>query len=167
MNIAEFDHLSEGAQREILQQCCGAESWIDKMMKSLPAEDLIDLWESAEESWYACNEEDWMEAFSHHPEIGDISSLREKFASTANLAEKEQSGVKGSNDEVLHELAEANKRYKEKFGYIFIISAAGKSGNEILDELKIRLSNNPSEEIKNAMEEQNKITKLRLEKLFA
>ena len=166
MNIAEFDHLNNNKKRDMLQQCCGSSLWVDKMMKSLPAEDLIDLWESAEENWYALKVEDWKEAFSHHPEIGDISSLREKFASTANLAEKEQSGVNESSDEVLQELAEANKNYKEKFGYIFIISAAGKSGHEILEALKMRLPNDPSEEINNAMEEQNKITKLRLEKLF-
>lgn len=167
MNIAEFDHLIDGAKREMLQQCCGSSQWVERMMKSLPAEDLIDLWESAEENWYACTEADWKEAFSHHPEIGDINSLRKKFASTAEHAEKEQSGVGGSSDKVLQELADANKQYKEKFGYIFIISASGRSGNEILDELKHRLPNDAKEEIKNAMEEQNKITKLRLEKLFA
>ena len=167
MNIAEFDHLPDEQKRELLQQCCGSSNWVNKMIASMPAEDLVDLEELAEENWYACNHQDWKEAFDHHPEIGDINSLREKFSSTSHLAENEQSGVEGSNEEVLQQLSDGNKKYKEKFGYIFIISAAGKSGKEILNELQARLSNSAEEEIKNAMEEQNRITKLRIEKFFA
>jgi len=133
----------------------------------MPAEDLVDFFESAEENWYSCNEADWMEAFGHHPQIGDINSLREKFASTADMAMNEQSGVSGSHEDLLDQLAEANKMYKEKFGFIFIICATGKSGEAMLEAIKSRLSNTAEAEIKNAMEEQNKITKLRIEKLFS
>jgi 2-oxo-4-hydroxy-4-carboxy-5-ureidoimidazoline decarboxylase len=166
MTIAEFDHLNNEKKREILQQCCGSSAWIEKMLTVLPAEDLIDLFEDAEEKWYECSEEDWKEAFSHHPKIGDINSLKERFASTADFAQDEQSSVKRAPEDVLHSLAEANSVYEKKFGYIFIVSAAGKSAEEMLGRLEERLHNTPEEEIKIAMEEQNKITRLRLEKLF-
>ncbi len=166
MTIAEFDHMDIEKKKEILKQCCGSSAWVKKMLTIPPAEDLIDLFEDAEEKWYECSEEDWKEAFSHHPKIGDINSLREKFSTTADFAEGEQSSVKEASKEVLQSLAEGNKAYEKKFGYIFIVAAAGKSAKEMLGMLTSRLSNNPEEEIKIAMEEQNKITRLRLEKLF-
>ncbi len=166
MTIAEFDRLPTEKKRELLFQCCGSHTWVDKMLSVFPFEDLVDLEESADEKWYECTEEDWKEAFEHHPQIGDINLLKEKFANTAEWAAGEQSGVSNTSDEVLQNLAEGNKLYKEKFGYIFIVSATGKSAEEILIILELRLPNSPEEEIKIAAEEQNKITKIRLEKLF-
>jgi 2-oxo-4-hydroxy-4-carboxy-5-ureidoimidazoline decarboxylase len=166
MTIAEFDHLNIEKKRKILEQCCGSSAWVEKMLTIPPAEDLIDLFEDAEEKWYECKEADWREAFSHHPKIGDLNSIKEKFASTAVFAAGEQSSVKDASEKVLQSLAEANAAYEKKFGYIFIVSAAGKSAEEMLGILTVRLNNNPEEEIKIAMEAQNKITRLRLEKLF-
>ncbi|MGZ8551138.1 MAG: 2-oxo-4-hydroxy-4-carboxy-5-ureidoimidazoline decarboxylase, partial [Chitinophagaceae bacterium] len=56
--------------------------------------------------------------------------------------------------------------YEEKFGYIFIVCATGRSANEILTLLETRLQNSPEVEIEIAADEQNKITKLRIEKLL-
>jgi 2-oxo-4-hydroxy-4-carboxy-5-ureidoimidazoline decarboxylase len=130
-----------------------------------PAEDLIDLFEDAEEMWYKCNEDDWKEAFTHHPMIGDIDSLRKKF-SNDQFAAKEQASINDSSEKTLQALAEGNHVYQQKFGYIFIVFATGKSAEEMLEILQARLNNNPEEEIKIAMEEQSKITQLRLQNLF-
>lgn len=166
MNIAEFDHLNAEQKKALLHQCCGSTNWINRMLEALPAEDLVDLLEIAEEQWYACHEPDWREAFSHHPKIGDIDSLKEKFGSTAHLAEGEQASVQQASEKTLQELAAGNQAYEQRFGYIFIVCATGKSADEMLQLLNLRLYNNPEVEIQIAMEEQNKITKLRLEKLF-
>ncbi len=167
MTIAEFDHLPTEKKRELLKQCCGSEAWVNKMITIFPVEDLVEFLESAEEKWYECTEEDWKEAFEHHPQIGDINSLKQRFANTAEWAAAEQAGINDSSDEVLQNLAEGNKLYQNKFGYIFIISASGKSAGEILTRLELRLPNSAEAEINMAAEEQNKITKIRLEKLFS
>ena len=165
MTIAEFDHLEPGAKKAILLQCCGSSAWVDKMIKMPAAEDLIDLFEDAEEAWYECSEADWKEAFTHHPKIGDADALRKKFPADP-FAEEEQGSISRAPEETLKQLAEANKKYEEKFGYIFIVCATGKSADEMLEILNMRLLSEPEEEIKIAMDEQIKITKLRLEKLF-
>ena len=136
------------------------------MMEMPPVEDLIDLFEDAEEKWYECTEDDWKEAFSHHPRIGDLDALRIKFAND-QFASNEQGSINEASTEVLKEIAHANKAYEEKFGYIFIVCASGKSAEEMLNLLRARLANSPAQEIGVAMDEQNKITKLRLEKLFS
>ena len=167
MTIAEFDHLDIEQKKKMLYQCCGSTAWVEKMLTIPPANDLIDLFEDAEERWYECRERDWKEAFSNHPKIGDLESLKKKFASTAQWASNEQSGVNTANERTLEKLAAGNKLYEEKFGYIFIICATGKSAEEMLKNLEERLSNDPKDEIMIAAGEQTKITQLRLEKLFS
>jgi 2-oxo-4-hydroxy-4-carboxy-5-ureidoimidazoline decarboxylase len=137
------------------------------MLTVFPVNDLIDLLEYAEEKWYECNAAEWLEAFHHHPKIGDTDSLQKKFASTADWAAGEQSGVAGTSIDILNELSAANEQYEETFGYIFIVVATGKSAEEMLEILKRRLHNGPHEELIIAAAEQNKITQLRLEKLFS
>jgi 2-oxo-4-hydroxy-4-carboxy-5-ureidoimidazoline decarboxylase len=166
MTIAEFDHLDNTQKKSILLQCCGSVAWADKIIAALPAEDLIDLLQIAEEQWYACSKNDWREAFSHHPKIGDLNSLKEKFGSTADWAAGEQSSVKQASENTLQQLADGNKEYEEKFGYIFIINATGKTADDMLANLNTRLQNSAEEELNIAAEEQLKITRIRLEKLF-
>ena len=167
MTIAEFDRLSEAEKRDALFKCCGSTTWVNKMLAVLPAEDLVDLLQDADEQWLQCAEPDWLEAFTHHPKIGDKSSLKEKFASTAAWASGEQSGVNQASDEVIDALAKGNDDYFNKFGFIFIVCATGKSAEEMLALLNARLPNDPDKELRIAAEEQAKITAIRLNKLFA
>jgi 2-oxo-4-hydroxy-4-carboxy-5-ureidoimidazoline decarboxylase len=165
MTIAEFDHMDIEEKKALLRQCCGSAAWVEKMVSMPAVEDLVDLFEDAEEVWYDCSIDDWKEAFRHHPKIGDLDSLRKKF-STDRFAGDEQTGVKDASDDVLKRLAEGNAAYEKKFGFIFIVCATGKSAEDMLADLQERLRNQPKDEILNAMEEQNKITRIRLEKLF-
>ncbi|AEV96836.1 OHCU decarboxylase [Niastella koreensis] len=166
MTIAEFDHLDITEKRTLLYSCCGSNTWVNNMLTALPAEDLVDLLGIAEEQWYLCHEPDWKEAFSQHPKIGDVASLKQKFAATAQWTEGEQASVKEASEQTLQQLAAGNQAYEQRFGYIFIVCATGKSADEMLQLLQQRLYNNPEVEIQIAMEEQLKITNLRLEKLF-
>jgi len=167
MTLHELNILPKEQLIKELSKCCGSPAWVNKMLAFFPADDLVELLEDAEEQWYKCNEKDWKEAFEHHPKIGDIESLKKKFSSTAQWASDEQSAVSHASQQTIEALTEANRLYEEKFGYIFIVYATGKSAEEILTILQTRLQNNPEAEIEIAADEQNKITKLRLEKLLA
>jgi 2-oxo-4-hydroxy-4-carboxy-5-ureidoimidazoline decarboxylase len=112
--------------------------------------------------WCNLERSDWLEAFSHHPKIGDRAALRERFPTTGHLSEKEQAGVDGASEATLTALAEANGEYERKFGYIFIVCATGKTAREMLEMLSDRLRNECESEIRIAAEEQAKITALRL-----
>lgn len=166
MTLHKLNTLPRQQLIEDLTKCCGSSSWVNKMLPFIPADDMIELLEDAEEQWWQCSEEDWKEAFSHHPKIGDVESLTRKFASTAQWASGEQSGVNVASKETIEALAESNRLYEVKFGYIFIVCATGKSAQEMLMLLRSRLKNKPEEEILIAADEQNKITKLRIEKLL-
>lgn len=166
MTLHELNTLGQPQLKDELMRCCGSSSWVKMMMAYFPADDLVELLEDAEEIWYACSHKDWKEAFAHHPKIGALELLTEKFPSTSTWAAGEQHAVNSAPQPVMEALAEGNSLYQEKFGYTFIVCATGKSAEEMLGILQVRLRNRPEEEIQVAADEQNIITKLRIEKLL-
>jgi 2-oxo-4-hydroxy-4-carboxy-5-ureidoimidazoline decarboxylase len=81
---------------------------------------------------------------------------------SAAWSDQEQVGARAASSHVLDRLAVRNREYEERFGYIFIVCATGKSGDEMLALLERRLDNAPDEELRIAAAEQAKITRLRL-----
>ena len=136
------------------------------MEQSRPFSDFANLQETADKLWKKSSEEDLLQAFDGHPEIGDVSTLREKYKNTASSAGHEQSAVNAASDKTLSALAKGNQDYKDKFGFIFIVCASGKTADEMLELLLERLPNSRERELINAGEEQRKITQIRLEKLL-
>lgn len=123
---------------------------------------------AAERVWATMAESDILEAFEHHPQIGaDVEALRKKFASTSAWSAGEQRTVGQANEAALHALAAGNAAYLERFGFIFIVCATGKSADEMLAALQARLANPRPAELAIAAGEQAKITQLRLAKLGA
>ncbi len=96
--------------------------------------------------------------------IGDLKSLRQKYAATQDLAKQEQSGTTNASDETLTNLATYNQQYLQKFGFIFIICATGLSADNMLSALQKRINNDRDIEIKHAAQQQINITLLRIEK---
>lgn len=165
MPVPHINELDAAALHAALERCCGSKRWCELFAKRRPFTGMEHLLAAADEVWWALDPQDWLEAFSHHPKIGDIDSLRARFATTREWASGEQSGVAGAGEDVLLGLARGNEEYERKFGYIFIIFATGRSAEEMLGSLQTRLNNTPEKELPIAAAEQAKITKLRLEKL--
>lgn len=166
MSISDtLNALDEATCRATLSRCCGAQRWVEGMLAVRPFEDDAGVFAAAEAVWGQMGREDILEAFTHHPKIGaSLEQLRKKFATTEDLSSTEQSGVQGADEETLQALASDNEAYYQKFGYIFIVCATGKSARQMLDILRSRLPNDPDVELPIAAGEQAKITALRLEK---
>lgn len=167
MTIQEFNDLPLQQLKNEFFKCCGSSSWVEKMIASKPFSDLEDLMMKADRAWTSTNEIDLLESFSHHPKIGDLKSLEKKFASTKALAGSEQAAVQSASQTTIEQLAEGNMLYENKFGFIFIVCATGKSADEMLSLLKKRINNDRSTELKIAAGEQQKIIQLRIQKLFS
>ena len=155
----------EEAESELLK-ACGSTLWARRMAKERPSHNLQELFEKADAVWWALDEEDWLEAFSRHPKIGEKKSERAQAEEAGKWSAEEQSGTRSADEDVRRELAALNREYLQKFGYIYIICATGKTAYEMLAILKERLMNDAEIEIRNAAEEQRKITQLRLKKLI-
>ena len=174
MTIDQLNRLSEAEAATAFEQCCGATEWVERMVFSRPFESLGEVLETSDTVWEECDVDDYEEAFSYHPRIGILEDEDRKRATTGELADlgmkwaaQELKSLEATDPAVLEKLADANDEYEEKFGHIFVVTASGKSGQELLTMLQARMANDPKDEILIAAAEQNKITKLRLKKLLA
>lgn len=149
--------------------CCGSNKFAKHMVAAGPFSTHQDAIHAARDIWF--NKVDvngWLEAFAAHPQIGQSPSPDHKSPTFAQWSKGEQSTALSTATELtLQELLEWNARYREKFGFVFLICASGRSTPEILAELKIRYQNRPIIEFEIAAQEQMKITELRLSKLFS
>jgi 2-oxo-4-hydroxy-4-carboxy-5-ureidoimidazoline decarboxylase len=160
-----LDLASDDQARALLTTCCGSTRWADRMITRRPFGSRAGLLTAAAEEWNALGPSDWHQAFSQHPKMGDRESLRERFPTTHQLSAREQAGLSGASEPMLHALVDANRRYEERFGYIFIVCATGKSVEEMLTLLYERLPNDETTELRVAAMEQEKITAIRLDGL--
>lgn len=139
--------LSSDEFQQAIWKCCGSKAFVAKLNDHRPFKTWEKLANIADDLWdNNMAREDWLEAFLAHPRIGDKEFLRSKFQKGAQESE-EQSGAANASEEILDRLAEGNRRYEEKFGHIFLICASGKSAEEMLNALEIRIQNEPSDEV--------------------
>lgn len=142
---------------------CGSTKFAAEMAKGAPFSSLSQAVELSRDIWW--NEVDisgWLDTFAAHPQIGDGKSLKGRWSKGEQSA-----ALNTATDSTLQELVDWNQKYKEKFGFIFLICASGRSTPEILDAIKKRFRNRPIVELEIAAGEQQKITELRLAKLFS
>ena len=165
MNLEELNQGdSEQACIELLK-CCGSSQWTEKMLAARPYNSVSHLLELAGQIWSDLGEVDYLEAFAAHPKIG-ASKPPDNAKNTESWTSKEQAGMMSADEQTKLKLKTKNQKYAEKFGYIFIVCATGKSASEILELLRIRLENSPETELEIAAGEQMKITNLRLNKML-
>jgi allantoicase len=167
VGIDQINRLSRGQALKALLDCCGATTWAEQMAAQMPFASVAQLLEAADKVWAGLQRDDWLEAFRHHPAIGEKQAKAKQSANARRLSAGEQSASQKGPPETLAALAAANRKYLAKFGHVFLICATGKSSGEILKNLHERMSNDPEAELRVAAEEQRKITRLRLEKLLA
>ena len=165
-SLSQLNTLSDEDAKMAFSNCCTSQAWNDGMVAARPFISLEQCHEIALSVWAGLGEQDFLQAFEGHPKIGDVTSLREKYAHTKKLASGEQSSVDEASEEVIQALSAGNTAYEEKNGFIFIVCATGKSAAEMLELLNQRLPNDRSEELKNAAAEQAKITAIRINKLI-
>lgn len=166
MTLDELNNLSSSDATHAFAESCASRNWVRQMVAARPFANIEDLLNVSDRLWLGLSEADFLEAFEAHPQIGNVDSLRAKYAGTKTLAAGEQSSVAVASEKTLQDLADGNRVYLEKFGFIFIVFATGKSAEQMLSLLRERLPNDRQAEIKNAAEEQRKITVLRLRKLL-
>ena len=154
-----------------LRRCLASQRWIDHVAAHGPFHTAQELHTAADTAADALDDADWQEAFTAHPRIGDREVLRARLTPSAPTGGSgweggEQSGVDLLDESLLDELASANAAYEQQFGFIFLICATGLTGQQMLDALRTRITNDASTELAVAAGEQRKIMHLRIDKLI-
>jgi OHCU decarboxylase len=164
--VEKLNRLSADEARAVLLDCCGSARWAREVASLRPFRDVGALLDAAERVWFGLDREDWLEAFRAHPRIGERKAAAAVSEEARRWSEGEQSRARAAPDETKAALAEANRVYEERFGFIFIVCAAGKTAAEMLDICRGRLKNERKTELRVAASEQWRITELRLRKFL-
>lgn len=165
MDLENLNHCDIKQAHIELLKCCSSSQWTEKMLAVRPYKSVSHLLELAGQIWSDLGEVDYLEAFAAHPIIG-ASNPPDNAKNTESWTSKEQAGMMSADEQTKLKLKTENQKYAEKFGYIFIVCATGKSASEMLELLRTRLENSPETELKIATGEQMKITNLRLNKML-
>jgi 2-oxo-4-hydroxy-4-carboxy-5-ureidoimidazoline decarboxylase len=158
VTLAELNAMAPTDAADAFWRCCSSVRWAGMMSTLRPFKNESELYQAADSVWWELSSPDWLEAFSHHPKIGERS--KDAWAS------QEQAGAKDASQRIKDELAKWNTEYEKRFGFVFLICATGKQAGEMLAQMEKRMNNEPAAELKVAAGEQAKITRLRLERLL-
>ncbi len=142
--------MSEGLE-ERLYACLASRRWASTVAGGEDPDRAMD----------DLTDDEWLAAMRAHPRIG------ERGGDALASSEVEQMRAMEAADQTKAALAAENRRYEERFGHVFLIFASGRSGEEILAELRRRMSNDPATELQEAKRDLRRIAKLRLERMGA
>jgi OHCU decarboxylase len=162
-DVSGFNALADDEARRVLKSCLDVPRWVDEMLDGRPYESASAVLGRAAETAASLTAHEVEAALARHPRIGE----RAGTGHDAEFSESEQSGVDRDDAEVARALAEGNAAYERRFGRVFLIRAAGRSSQEILDELRRRLDNSDKDELAEVIRQLGEIALLRLEQVIA
>ncbi|MFN2577877.1 MAG: 2-oxo-4-hydroxy-4-carboxy-5-ureidoimidazoline decarboxylase [Pyrinomonadaceae bacterium] len=166
MSLDSLNELPQAEAEAEFLKCCGSTKWARAMTDTRPFASEQELFAAADRLLLTLEDEDWLEAFRAHPKIGEQKAATGQSHQEQKWSAQEQSNFSAASAETKSELAKRNREYEDRFGFIFIVCASGKSPDEMLAILNSRIHSDLRAELSIAAEEQRKITRLRLQKLL-
>ncbi|MBX2857790.1 MAG: 2-oxo-4-hydroxy-4-carboxy-5-ureidoimidazoline decarboxylase [Cellvibrionaceae bacterium] len=163
MELTLLNTMPSAQAKRVFLDVCHCRRWAEDMCRLRPFSDSHSLLAGAAQCWQQSGEGEILEAFLGHKQIGDLEALRDKYQ---QHTQQEQGQVLQASEAVLMALHQLNQQYLDKFGFIFIVCATGKSAVEMLALLERRIDNSRAQEIEIAAAEQAKIIEIRLRKLL-
>src|SRR4051794_36923924 len=118
-SLPELNGLPRDAAIEQFLSVCHSRRWAESMADSRPFTDTAQLQRTADSAWLGLGPDDWMEALEGHPRIGESGGTSREHS------RQEQAGMREASGSVQAAIADGNRRYEDRFGHIFLISAAG------------------------------------------
>jgi 2-oxo-4-hydroxy-4-carboxy-5-ureidoimidazoline decarboxylase len=162
--LAAFNEADDERAREQLLTCLDAPGWADRVLAGRPYADLGELAAAMGAAAATLDDADLEQALARHPRIGERADAARHDAAHST---REQSGVDASDADLARRLAEGNRAYEERFGRVFIVRAAGRSGPEILDHLRHRLDNSDEAERAATIDQLTQIAVLRMKEALS
>jgi len=167
VTLHELNALPTDLAMNAFRSCCGASRWVTGMLAGMPYASRDAVLSTADTVWSKLGADEWREAFSHHPRIGERTRAASQGTPAERWSADEQRDVSAADASVRAQLDEVNRAYEARFGFIYIVCASGRSAEELLVLAYERMENDRDTELRVAAEEQRRITRLRLEKLLS
>jgi 2-oxo-4-hydroxy-4-carboxy-5-ureidoimidazoline decarboxylase len=159
LGLDRLNHLTDRQRMHLLFEVCSSPIWARRVLAAAPFRDVDSLLDRADRVLAELPDAEISAALDGHPRIGG----RVDNASSA----REQAGVASADNDVRAELATKNRDYEDKFGYVYLVCASGRTADELLAILTERLENDPDTERRVMRSELAKINRLRLERLLS
>ncbi|WP_418959880.1 2-oxo-4-hydroxy-4-carboxy-5-ureidoimidazoline decarboxylase [Streptomyces tritici] len=156
--LNRFNTSAESDAVAALHEVCSSSAWGSKLLAQRPYATAEDLFRASDAAMAELTADDLAEAMAGHPPIG-----RPKPGDPTSS--REQSGMAGASDRLKAEMLELNLAYQEKFGHVFLICATGRSGEEMRDAVRERITHTPEQEREIVRTELGKINRIRLTRL--
>lgn len=150
--------ISEVLSEQALRQCCAADAWVARLLAGRPYASADELGAASDAATADLDDAGLAQALAGHPRIGARAH--------GGWSKQEQSGLADADVAVRTQLAEANRRYEQRFGQVYLVCATGRSAEELLELCRRRLHNDPDTERGVVLGELAKINRLRLHKLL-
>ena len=162
IGLEDFNALSDRPRMHLLFEVCSSTIWARRLVAGSPFRDAEALYDRADRVLAELPDAEIDAALDGHPRIGASVSAAHSPSSA-----REQARVADAGDAVKAALAEKNREYEDRFGYVYLVCASGRSADELLAILTDRLDNDPETERRVMRSELAKINRLRLERLLS
>lgn len=161
-----FDTADAAGLAPRLAVCLHAQEWVDQMLACRPYRSLPALEQAAAAAALELSEDGFREALAAHPRIGERPT--DASASSAH-SRREQAGIGdlAQQSTTAARLHAVNTAYETRFGHVFLVRAAGRTAEEVLQAAQDRLGNDPEVEAVVARQQLGEIAVLRLHDLLA
>ncbi|WP_171169494.1 2-oxo-4-hydroxy-4-carboxy-5-ureidoimidazoline decarboxylase [Streptomyces sp. I05A-00742] len=158
--LTRFNAAEDGAARAALLEVCASSAWVAALLARRPYPDAEALFAASDAAVAALDAAGLAEAADGHPPIG-------RPAPDDSVSAREQRGMADAPADLAAEMRELNHAYREKFGHIFLVCAAGLTADELREALRQRIGNSPDSERDVVRRELGRINRLRLARLVA
>ena len=162
ITLDQLNQATAADAEDWLRPCCASRRWLDEIIRLRPYDNRSGLRQHSDTVLEALPWEDVREAIDAHPRIGEKATGTD---TESGWSRSEQSAAATEDDRVKAELADGNRAYEERFGYVFLICATGLAAADILEALRQRLANTPEAEQTVVRTELARIVALRIDKL--
>lgn len=163
MNLSDFNDASTTYARRLVLTCLDAPQWADRVLAGRPYDSVGEVEDAMVAASATISDEELEQALARHPRIGERADAdRHEAAHSA----REQSGVDRDDADLARRLEAGNRAYEDRFGRVFIVRAAGRSGEEILEHLHQRLDNSDELERAATIDQLTQIAVLRMKQLM-
>lgn len=163
MELSDFNTLEHSEAAQILLSCAHVERWADEIVSARPYSSVDALAAATQEFANPWTQAEIDSALKRHPRIGERAKGDD---ADAKMSRAEQARL-GIDDDIQRRLDAGNAAYEEKFGFVFLIRAAGRSAEEILRSLDERMNNTPEQERLIAADQLRQIAALRLKGMIS
>jgi OHCU decarboxylase len=130
-----------------------------------PFKDREDLHRALRETVEHSSDEQKLALICAHPDLVGRAALAGSLT-PQSASEQSQAGLTGLASEEIALFHDFNRRYREKFGFPFVICARLNKKQAILDGFRLRLAHSRPEEVQAALDEIYKIAYLRLQDML-